>query len=164
MAHSIPLAANRVYPVEPMSQMVLVAVITDGAEVIVGALGTLPPYAENGLLPASVTHCPVVPGSGRGRIPYPKIVGSGAPVVGCSAIVPNNDDFFRRLEIAHGADVALAPILWTERGIIAVGGKLRVNHDDGSVIGTDLLPPLPVDASDDTSSDTFHHQSSCSRR
>ena len=40
---SLPLTAHYGDPVESVPEVVLVSVITDGAEVIVGALGTLPP-------------------------------------------------------------------------------------------------------------------------
>lgn len=52
----VPLTADGGDAVEAVSGVVLVAVVTHGAEVVVAALGTLPADAEDGLLAAGVTH------------------------------------------------------------------------------------------------------------
>lgn len=51
-----PFTARGGDTVEPVAQVVLVAMVTGGAEVIVGALCTFPSDANDGLLPTGVTH------------------------------------------------------------------------------------------------------------
>ena len=86
-----PLASDDRDPEEPVPEVVSVAMVTDGAEVVVGAFGALPsggervrirvryqdwqsdkitypgilPDSEDGLLPARVAHRPVVFRPGR---------------------------------------------------------------------------------------------------
>ena len=54
-----------------MPQVVLVAVVAEGAQVVVVALGALPPDAEDGLLPARVAHGPVMLDARGGGIQDP---------------------------------------------------------------------------------------------
>ncbi len=49
----IPFTTNRVYPVESVTEMMLVAVITDAAEVVIGAFCTLPSVKSNRLIKES---------------------------------------------------------------------------------------------------------------
>lgn len=53
---TIPLTAWCGDSVEPVSQVVLISMVTCGAEVIVGALSALPADTNDGLLAAGVTH------------------------------------------------------------------------------------------------------------
>ncbi len=69
------------------------------------------PYSKDGLLPTGVTHCPVVFDSGRGRVPDAEVEGAGAAVVGRGPVVPNDNNFLGRLEVAHRAHMAFAAIL-----------------------------------------------------
>ncbi len=51
-----PLTARSGDAVEPVAQVVLITMVTGGAEVIVGALRTFPSDPNDGLLPTGVTH------------------------------------------------------------------------------------------------------------
>lgn len=55
-----PLAARGGDPVEAVSQVMLVSMVTGCAEVVIGALGAFPANADDGLLTAGVTHGSVV--------------------------------------------------------------------------------------------------------
>ena len=56
MGKTSPLTAWCGNPVEPVSEVMLVPMVTSCAKVIVGALGTLPADPNDGLLAAGVTH------------------------------------------------------------------------------------------------------------
>lgn len=51
-----PLTAWGGDPVEPVSQVMLVSMVTGCTEVIIGALSTFPANTNDGLLTAGVTH------------------------------------------------------------------------------------------------------------
>lgn len=51
-----PLTARGCDPVEPVSQMMLVSMVTGCTEVIIGALSTFPANTNDRLLTAGVTH------------------------------------------------------------------------------------------------------------
>ena len=65
MLISIPAIGCR-HPVEPVPEMVFVPVVADRAQVVVGALGTLPPDSEDRLLTTRVAHRTVVFHTGGG--------------------------------------------------------------------------------------------------
>lgn len=55
-----PLAAWGGDPVEPVSQVMLVSMVTGCAEVVIGALCTFPANTDDGLLTAGVTHSSIM--------------------------------------------------------------------------------------------------------
>lgn len=65
MLISVPAIGCR-HPVEPVPEMVFVPVVADRAQVVVGALGTLPPDPEDRLLTTRVAHRTVVFHTGGG--------------------------------------------------------------------------------------------------
>ena len=50
--------------------------------------------------------------SGRCRVDDPEVVGAGAAIVCGRSVVPDDDNFFRGLEVPDRADVALATVLF----------------------------------------------------
>lgn len=91
--------------------MVLVAMVADGAQVVVDALGALPANAEDRLLAAGVAHGALVFDASGSTVQNAQIVGSGAAVVGGSAVVPNYDNLLGGLEVPDSADVSFPAIL-----------------------------------------------------
>jgi len=55
-----PFTSWCVNPEKPMSQIMLVTVVADGTQVIVGALGTLPTNSKYRLLMTRIAHGPVM--------------------------------------------------------------------------------------------------------
>ena len=55
-----PLTAWGGDPVEPVSQVMLVSMVTGCAKVVIGALSTFPANTNDGLLTAGVTHCSIM--------------------------------------------------------------------------------------------------------
>lgn len=89
----------------------LIAVIAHGAQIVVAALGTLPAYAEYRLLTTCIAHRSLVPDAGRCTVEHAEVVGAGASVVGGSAVVPDDDHLFARLEGAYGSYMTFSAIL-----------------------------------------------------
>jgi hypothetical protein len=53
---TIPFTAGYYNTIKTMSQVVLVAMVANGTQIIIGALCTLPSYSKYRLLSAGVTH------------------------------------------------------------------------------------------------------------
>lgn len=94
-----------------MSQVMLITVIANRAQIVVITLGTLPAYAEDRRLAAGVAHGALVLDTGRGTVQDSEIVCARASIVGGGAVVPDHDHLLLGLEIAHRPDVAFTAIL-----------------------------------------------------
>jgi len=76
-----------------MPQVMLISMVTDGAQIVVDALGALPTDAEDRLLAASVAHGALVFHASGSTVQDAEIVGSSAAIVGSGAIVPDDHHF-----------------------------------------------------------------------
>lgn len=106
--------------------------ITNSAQIIIGALCTFPSNANDWLLAAGITHSSIMLDAGGRAVQDAQVVGPGAAVIGGRAVVPHHHHLLRALEATHGADMALAAV---------------------------LLAPLPVRAAHDAGADPLHHHS-----
>jgi hypothetical protein len=89
----------------------LIAVVTNGTEIVIATLGAFPSYPENGLLTARIAHCTVVLDPCRCRIQYAQVKGTGTSIIGCRTIIPYNHDLLWRFKVSHGAYVTFSTIL-----------------------------------------------------
>lgn len=91
--------------------MMFVSMVTNRAQIVVNALGTLPAYAKDRLLATSVAHGALMLHSSRGAVQYTQIIGAGTAIIGGSSIVPDDNNLLSGFKVAHSAHVTFATIL-----------------------------------------------------
>lgn len=94
-----------------MTEVVLVSVVADGAEIVIGTLCALPSHAEDRLLATSVAHGALVFDASRSRVQDPQVERPSTAIVGRRAIVPDDNHLLEGLKVANGSHVALAAVL-----------------------------------------------------
>lgn len=112
--------------------MMFVSMVTNRAQIVVNALGTLPAYAKDRLLATSVAHGALMLHSSRGAVQYTQIIGTGTAIIGGSSIVPDDNNLLSGFKVAHSAHVTFATILRRKNVcelLLCTGDSERIESD-----------------------------------
>ena len=97
---------------ETMSKVVFIGMIAHRTQVIVWAFCTFPANPIDRLLPTSVAHGTVMFHASGSAVEYSQVISACTTVVCCSAIVPHNHNFLRRLKVSDRSNVSFTTVLF----------------------------------------------------
>lgn len=143
-------ATRRSNAIEPVPKVMFIAVVTNGAKIVIPAFRALPANTEDGLLPASIAHCALVLDTCWGTVEDTQIKLSRTPIVCGCPVIPNNNDFIGGFEVTHRANMTLSTIL--EEMTVVYGETLC-----GLMLDSNLFAPFPIGSSYYSGTDTFEH-------